>query len=372
MHVAGERKGRGPVGLRPWISWRRDARWGALLLSALLVAAPGIRPGLAAQDMGTGTGKTPDGTVGTRPWASLGPLHAEEYVPLARLGSTPIMEGASTLPSGALEASVTLAYGNQFQSDSSATHDLQVDLERLLTAVDVRWGVTDGVEVAGRLSFETTGGGFLDGFIDRFHDVLGVNEPTREQTPRNRYLQRLRDGTGATVVEVPARGFTLEEVRLRARWRILGRRSSGAALTIRGGVRIPAADNTVGDEAPEASLSVLARVALGRMHLHGMVGSATVAGAPEIPERRRAQMFGAVAAEVGLSRSVAAVVQAGLGTSRLRNFSGRAVDGPRASLLAGLRGRHGRWGWQAGFQEDLPGWGSSADFTLLLGVSRRW
>lgn len=361
--------GRGRGG--PPRGWRWTSRRPGLVAVAL-AAALGLPAALTAQDAGAGTAPTREGTLQPdRARESLGPIQAEEYTPLARLGSTPMVEGASTLPAGTLETSVTLAYGNHFQFDSAATHDLQLDLERLVTAVDVRWGVSEALEVAARLSFETTGGGILDGFIDRFHDVLGVDEPTREETPRNAYRQRLADGTGTTLVEIPARRFALEDVRLRGRWRFLGRSRRGSALAVRAGVRIPTAGNAVGDEAPEADLSILGRVSGGRLHLHAVVGGATVAGAPDISGRREAQLFGAAAAEVGLSPSVSGLLQAGFSTSRLRGFEGREVDGPHTSVLAGLRGRHGRWGWQAGFQEDLPGLGSSADFTLVLGVSRQ-
>lgn len=340
------------------------AGWAALPLLAAGLALTLLASDVAAQDTGMSSG-------GQQSWESLGPLETEEYIPLARLGYTPVMEGAATLPAGAVKASLRLAYGNHFQLDSTATHELVMDLERLTTAVDLRWGLTDAVEVGGQLTFETTGGGFLDSFIEVFHGTLQLNNPTRENYPQDAYGQRLVDGSGRTLVDIRPRAFTLEDVRLQARWGILGRDHRGPALTLRGTLRVPTARNTVGDEAPELGASVLARVGIGRVHLHGMVGGATVAGAPDVPRRRGAQFFGVGAVEVGLSSSVSAVVQSGAGTSRLRNFDGLEVDGPHLHIVAGLRGRHGRWGWQAGFEEDLPGAGSSADFTLVLGVSRR-
>lgn len=365
----------------------RTAALPGVLLLAGVVAGSRCPTPLSAQ------GVAGDTTVARQPLPSapaqeatrrapLGPLITQEGAPLQRLGYSMSVEGVDPIPRGSAQVSLWLGYGNVFQRDSLSTHTLTTDLERLITAVSLRWGVSESLDVGARLTFETTGGGWMDGFVESFHRTLGLRDDVRESRPRNAYLQELRTGDGTLVVGVPRRDFTLEEVRLSARWRPLQADDDRWALGSRVELRIPTATNetaaapsgtpATAGEAVEGAVSILGRTRVWRTHVHLLAGAATVAGAPGRTWLRRVQPFGAASLEIPLSRSVSGVVQWGMSAARLDGFEGNQVDGLHTHLVAGLRGQAGAWGWQAAFQEDLPVLGSSADFSLQLGVSRRW
>jgi hypothetical protein len=99
---------------------------------------------------------------------------------------------------------------------------------------------------------------------------------------------------------------------------------------------------------------------------------ANVAGAPGPALLRGAQTVGSLTREIPIGASWSGIIQGGMSSARLSGFEGQQVDGLHTHLVAGFRGRAGRWGWQVAFQEDLPVVGSSADFSLQAGVSRSW
>jgi hypothetical protein len=325
--------------------------------AALLVAA-----GLAA----------PVPTPVTAQTLSFGPLVHEEGSPLHRVTLTPAVEGVDPVSAGTWQTEVWLAYSNIFEQDSTGTHALFLDLERLITATTVRVGVTPGLELGARFTLETTGGGVLDSFVSGWHEALGVGNANREFYPENGYAQTFRDRGGRLVLDVPRRTFALEDVRLFAKTRLLGDHHARGTLSARGVVRIPTAENRVGNERVDAGLLLLGRVRMGRLFLHGMAGGSTVrAGGAMDGLLRDAAWHLTVAAEHPLASRVHALAQVSFATSRIRGFRSRKVDAAPTSLLLGLAGRvAGGWSWEASFQEDIPPDTPAVDFTFGLGLRR--
>jgi len=84
---------------------------------------------------------------------SLGPLTFEEGAPLQRLGYTPMLEIADPVGDGVVRMDLWMGYSNVFERDSSDVHDVYLDLERYITTVTLRYGVSDAVEVGGRFTW---------------------------------------------------------------------------------------------------------------------------------------------------------------------------------------------------------------------------
>jgi hypothetical protein len=49
--------------------------------------------------------------------------------------------------------------------------------------------VGQDVEIGGRLTLETTGGGVLDSFVNRYHELLGFGKANRDRFPADGYRQ---------------------------------------------------------------------------------------------------------------------------------------------------------------------------------------
>lgn len=306
---------------------------------------------------------------------SLGPLTSEEGAPLQRLGFTPAVEGTSVTLPGTVRTDLWLSYGNVWEQDSSAVANLYLDMERLIAATTVRVGVAQGWELGVRATLERTGGGFLDGFITGLHDVIGAGNRTRPDYPANVYGQWLRDGDGTLLVEVPGRGVpTLEDVRLFAKWAAYASEDGRRALSLKGAVRVPTADNTRGSERADVALLVLGHTSWRGWYLHGMAGGSTVRRSPELARVLRDRQWTAmVGVERPLTPHVSLATQFTGSSQILRDFGDHDVDGTPTNWIFGLVGRtDGGWRWEVAMQEDIPPRGPSNDFAVLVSLGRSW
>jgi hypothetical protein len=285
-----------------------------------------------------------------------------------------MVESAATTPKGAFRADVWLGYTNVFEQDSADTHVLYLDMERLVTAVTVRRGLTDRLEVGGRATLQSAWGGILDGFMLSFHRMLGLGTRNRASFPNGAYGQVLEDGHGHTLVEIPRRSLSLDDVRAFAKWRIVGGPDARGTLAARALVRLPVAQPSVGKERVDVGVAFLGTRSWRGVHLHGMAGGSTVRRSAEMTEiLRDRQWFVMAGVERPFGERLSGVVQLTGSTPLLLDFNDHDVDGAPTNLIFGVVGvtRSG-WRWEVGMQEDWPPRGPSLDFTLQLGVSRTW
>jgi hypothetical protein len=303
-----------------------------------------------------------------------GPLTWEESSPVHRLASTPAFETADLIPAAELSVDVWLGWSNVFEQDSSATHVVFLDTERLLSAVTVRWGAAPRLEVGGRITVETTGGGILDEVVYEYHEALSFGQANRDRFPQDEYAQRVTDGDATRYVDLRRRTLDLADAQLFAKWGAYTGSDGTSTLSVRASVRIPTRANRVAPERADGALVAFGHFGGGPWYLHTMAGAVAVRAAPELnPVLRDASAFFGVAIERSLGRSVAAIVQYQLSTPMLRGFGHRELDWPSSNLVVGAAGRWGdAWSWDASFQEDLPADTPAIDFTLGLRVSRRW
>lgn len=303
-----------------------------------------------------------------------GPIAFEEQSPLQRVSYTPMMEGADPVAAGRFRADVTFGYSNIFEQDSSSNHMLFLDMESLLTTTTIRFGLADGWEVGGRVTLETSGGGFLDSFLSWFHRALGVPDGGRNSHPMNAYHAELQDATGRIRLGVPQHALAVDDVRLFAKWRGYRSPDGRRVLSLRVVAEVPGDQNTVGKKRANLAVMALGRISWSQYSLFGTVGAATVRVGPELaPLVRPYSWFFMGGAERSLGSWVSAVGEVTVEAPRMRGFHDSMVDGAPINVVVGFSGRAGEaWRWNAGLQEDTPPDRPSVDFTLCAGVSRTW
>lgn len=303
-----------------------------------------------------------------------GPLTWEEGSPLQRVAYTPMTETAEPLTRGGWSVDVYNGFSNVFEQDSASTHVLFLDMERLTTAVTVRWGATASVEVGGRLALESTGAGFLDGVIQGWHDRWGFGQANRDRFPADGYRQLLTDGNGRVYLDKPSATLGVRDVRAFAKWAVWRAHDGRSLLSLRSVLRLPAAARLEGNENVDGAIMALWRQGMGAWYAHGMLGL-SVSPATKAMEAilRGRSGFLTFGVERPLGSRISALAQFQIQSAQLRAFDHREVDRAPTNLLVGLAGRIGEsWTWDAAFQEDVPADTPAVDFTLALRVSRRW
>lgn len=305
---------------------------------------------------------------------SLGPLGYEEGSPLQRLAYTPTTEGADVVGEGAWRVDVYTGLSNIFEQDSSATHVLFLDLERLTGALAVRWGASETLELGGRVSWETTGGGRLDGIVLGWHETFGFGNANRDHFPPDTYRLWLSDGDDAVYLDTRARTLGLRDVRAFAKWRAWRSADGRSVLSLRSVLRVPARRPPEGNDHADGAVMALWRGGIGSWYAHGIAGvSATRASARLAPVLRERSYFLTLAVERSLGSRLAALAQFQVQSAALRSFDHRELDRAPTNLVVGLAGRVGEsWTWDASFQEDVPADTPAVDFTLTLRIGRSW
>lgn len=305
---------------------------------------------------------------------SFGPLTWEEGSPLQRVAFTPVTETAETLARGRWSVDVYNGFSNIFEQDSASTHVLFLDMERLTTAVTVRWGASATVEVGGRVALESTGGGVLDGVIKGWHEQWGFGQANRDRFPDNGYRQLLTDGDGRIYLDKSSATLGVRDVRAFAKWEVWRAPDRRSLLSLRSVLRVPTAGPLEGNGKVDGAITALWRQGVGAWYAHGMAGL-SVSPPSEAMEAvlRGRSAFLTLGLERSLGSRIAALAQLQLQSAQLESFDHREVDRAPTSLLVGLAGRLGEsWTWDASFQEDVPADTPAVDFTVTLRVSRRW
>ena len=303
---------------------------------------------------------------------SFGPLTWEEGSPLQRMAYTPVTEGAGLLPSGAWTVGLYNGLANIFEQDSAATHVLFLDLERLTTALSVRYGVSSTVEVGARLAVEHSGGGFLDQAIHDWHELWGFGQANRDRFPRGVYRELLTDGEGRAYLDRTTGGSSLKDARVSGKWGVWASADGRSVASLRAVLRVPLSHRPGVNSAVDGALMVLWRQGVGAWYVHGVLGaSASPPDRALEPVLRRGSVFLTLGVERSLGSRVAALAQFQTQSAQLRSFGHREVDRAPTNLLLGLAGRVGdHWRWDASFQEDVPADTPAVDFTVTLQLRR--
>lgn len=300
------------------------------------------------------------------------PLVSEDGSPLHRFSLTPVTDGADPVAPGRWSVETWSGWGNIFEQDSAATHDLFLDFERLVTTTTVRYGLAPGVEVGARLAFETTGAGILDGFVSGWHGLLNLGNANRGRFPSGVYEQRLADGAGRTRLDVAPRTFALHDTRLFLKMAVWQDPAAGRVVSAKAVWRIPGGDLRAAGSGTDAALMGLARTRWGSFHVQAMVGGTALRVPPALRGIvRDSGWFATLGAQRPLFGSVAGLAQVSWSSARLDGFHHRELDSSPTILVFGAAGTLADgWVWEVSFQEDVPADTPAVDFTVGVGLRR--
>jgi len=308
----------------------------------------------------------------TAQWQPLGPFRAGEQNPLYRLFHVPHADRADLVEPGTFRVESSVFYSNIFEQSQSRDHFQLFDMERMTTAVVVRYGPAPGWEVGGRLGVHTSWGGFLDPFISGFHDFFGFPNGNRDAFPEGEYEFLLVESRRQLRLEVPSHSPGLEDLRFFAKRR-LGRREDGSSATsARATVRLASGTFAGSTGRADAAVSVLHRRSWGRAHLH-LQGGVTTVNAPEVLGAVSRDLAGFISAagEIGIVPSLSFLAQFVGGTAYVDGFGTTTLDRGPMNLVLGFAGSAGpSWRWSFSFAEDVPPNSPSADFTVGVEASR--
>jgi len=141
---------------------------------------------------------------------------------LARAFDLPSLGAPQVLAAGSRAWSLSWDLANEYTADSNARESVLLDGESQLLRLRWRQGLGRGLEWGLELPWVFRGGGFLDGPIESWHQLWGLPNGGREQTPQNRYrFQYAADGK--TLLDVQDGGNGIGDLRVSAGWQLAPR-----------------------------------------------------------------------------------------------------------------------------------------------------
>jgi hypothetical protein len=127
--------------------------------------------------------------------ADFGPLQATNRLPLHMLFLKPRPVPVHVPDRGDLEVGMAAEYSNTFFDHSNDRWDVLMDMETMVVEVSLVYSPVSRAALRLDLPLVSMGSGFLDGFLENYHDAVGVSNYGREKRPKNDYAYRVnKDG----------------------------------------------------------------------------------------------------------------------------------------------------------------------------------
>lgn len=130
-------------------------------------------------------------------------LYSQSPFQALRLGIRP--RTPSTLGRGQWEVRASSTWVNVWAVDrqvSAPDREYLLDYETLQTAVSAAHGITDTVEIDVELQGMSRFGGTMDGFVQGFHDLFGIDQGGRDEVPRGDFSIELAPDDGESPVSL--------------------------------------------------------------------------------------------------------------------------------------------------------------------------
>jgi hypothetical protein len=189
----------------------------------------------------------------------------------------------SACPAAAPQVSVRLHAANQYVDlhDRSRSAFLDEETYRLDLAAAYPLGSTREIRL--EVPLRARSGGFMDGLIETWHDLLGLPQDTRREHPRNKVQLEIADSAAQRpLIDLTGSATGLGDVTVRFLQRVTGS-SRSAALALVAGVKLPtgSSEELFGSGALDAGLGLAASLRLvPALWVHADLGVALLGDSP--------------------------------------------------------------------------------------------
>jgi hypothetical protein len=277
---------------------------------------------------------------------------------------------ARVLPRGQSQLRLDSAYTSVFLDGSDGGNTWHMDGEILRTGLKFSHGLGHGLEISTELAMAVTGPGFLDSFIENWHDTFGLPDQNRDDFPSNKW--RVDATKGGTTAWEMDRTESLLDMPVALAWNFLPMTEERPwALTVRAATEIPTGnqDRGFGSGGFDWSAGVVGEYQHGPFAFTSHLQHSFV----HTPDQAAAGLdfhdvtSAGLGVEAALAEHTSLLVQVLFETSTLRELHINKASDPQWTLWFGLRHRLGeRFSVEAGFGEDLDP-DVPPDFTAWLG-----
>lgn len=298
--------------------------------------------------------------------ASDSPLQVKNQFPLFLYLNSPYLETASYDDS----FSITLSHSSIFMVRSSSDWSVNLDME--LTELSLRYKkpVFNLFELGIEVPFLSLNSGFMDGFLESYHDTFGFSDYGRSTRPKNEFLYEIRKD-GVIIIKGENGRTSIGDIRISAKRMIL---SNDPEVSIKLDLDLPTGDasNGYGNGSFDAGLSLLVNKKLFekiKSYLNvGIVSPGDLKGYEKIELKEF--YYGGIGIEAAYWKSISILGQMSVQTSPFPKTGISTVDRTAALLSIGGRYYLGKSSFEISFTEDINTAGAP-DFTIAFLFKKR-
>ena len=235
------------------------------------------------------------------------PFNIQNQSPVVQIYGLPVFHDADLVPAGKLEAGLTVHVSNSFAVNTDGGEEISLDGETCRFSAGFRDGVTERLEGGVEIPYLIQGGGFLDGFLENYHEFWGLPSGGRDTAPRDRLLYSYRRN-GAERLRVDGSSEGIGDLRLTGAYRLFREsdESGTKALALRAELKLPTGDSDPlhGSGSTDLALYLAARAGgttrFGSFALFGTLGAVAMTDGDVLEEQQKnLAAFGSVGAGWG-------------------------------------------------------------------------
>jgi len=315
----------------------------------------------------------------TRPF---GPLPMRSQNPLyLQLLSMPL-ESAKAVQAQSFESTLQITYSNIFEYYPIGPDFVFYDMELWRTAFNWKYGISERLDVGVEIPVVSQVGGFLDGFIQGYHDTFGFPNGGRQREPQNQYRFFL-SRNGQTLIDYNRQSLGLADVVLRCKYQLTDfHKPQAFKASVALYAKLPTGEVDAGLSSGFADfgVSVFGQKSFGRWHLNSQLGLVQLGGHKFLDEHLR---FGFVqfaqSVEWQAFKSLSFLTEVSGNSSAFKGFSANPMTDMVMDLTLGVAGAkplHSKIAdelfYSVGFSEDVLSRGPSVDFSLQWQLGLRY
>ncbi|MGD9211711.1 MAG: DUF3187 family protein [Desulfobacteraceae bacterium] len=116
-----------------------------------------------------------------------GPLRVLNQFPPHMMFLTPMPRAPKTLSEKTIAVDMAIDYFSIFYSEASSDYRILMDMEAVVADLRLGYGITDNFSLGIRCPFVSMGDGFLDNFLEQYHQTFGLPNYGKEHRPYDKF-----------------------------------------------------------------------------------------------------------------------------------------------------------------------------------------
>lgn len=304
-----------------------------------------------------------------------GPIPLQTQNPLFLLFLANPVEKTDVLHKSHFGFSLETTLSNLFEVNTPSSGDgVNLDMEILRTVFEARLGLGHKTEMGVKIPLVSYSGGFLDSFIQGYHNAFGFPNAGRETVDDNSFsYEVLKDGSS---VFTGKSGFGFGDVVLFSKTKWVSEDSWYPSVSTRLSFKIPTgkASNGWGSGRVDMGASFLFQKSYKRLHSYTEAGVLVLGGHDELGDDLNSVLGSLTQSfEINVFEALSFVAQVSMTTPLFRDASVSELSQIPLDLVFGFTGERklkneNKIFYKFGFSEDPLTTGPSVDFSVFANV----